>query len=63
MSDLERRLDPERFPRIHRSAIVNRDRIREIFPEGSSRHSVVLADGTRLVLSRKRAGRLRDWQL
>jgi two-component system LytT family response regulator len=32
MSDLERRLDRDRFPRIHRSAIVNRDRIKEIVP-------------------------------
>lgn len=63
MADLERRLDPERFIRIHRSAIVNRDRIREILPEGSSRHTVVLAEGTRLVLSRRRADRLRDWRL
>jgi two-component system LytT family response regulator len=63
LTDLERRLDPDRFTRIHRSAIVNRDRIREIRPEGSSRHSVVLADGTRLVLSRSRADRLRDWRL
>jgi two-component system LytT family response regulator len=63
LSDLERRLDPESFTRIHRSAIVNRDRIREVVPEGSSRHTVVLADGTRLVLSRSRADRLRDWRL
>lgn len=63
MTDLERRLDPDRFLRIHRSAIVNRDRIRELVPEGSSRHTVVLVDGTRLVLSRRRADRLRDWRL
>lgn len=63
MTDLEKRLDPDRFPRIHRSAIVNRDRIHEIVPEGSRRHTVVLSDGTRLVLSRGRADRLRDWRL
>jgi two-component system, LytTR family, response regulator len=63
MADLEKRLDPDLFLRIHRSAIVNRDRIREVVPEGSSRHTVVLADGTRLVLSRGRADRLRDWRL
>jgi uncharacterized protein YciI len=62
MTDLERRLDT-RFARIHRSAIVNRERIREIVPEASSRYTVVLADGTRLILSRSRAERLRDWQL
>jgi DNA-binding LytR/AlgR family response regulator len=63
LTDLESRLDPERFARIHRSAIVNRERIQEVLPEGSRRHTVVLGDGTRLVLSRSRADRLRDWRL
>jgi two-component system LytT family response regulator len=63
ISDLERRLDPDRFIRIHRSAIVNADRIVEVKPEGSSRYSVRLADGTRLIVSRGRADRLRRWQL
>jgi two-component system LytT family response regulator len=63
LTDLEGRLDPERFVRIHRSAIVNRERIQEVLPEGSRRHTVVLADGTRLVLSRSRADRLREWRL
>lgn len=63
LGDLERRLDPDRFARIHRSAIVNLARIREVVPEGSSRHTIVLADGTRLVMSRTHADRLRDWRL
>jgi two-component system, LytTR family, response regulator len=63
LTDLEARLDPERFARIHRSAIVNRERIQEVLPEGSRRHTVVLTDGTRLVLSRSRADRLREWRL
>lgn len=63
LTDLERRLDPQRFPRVHRSAIVNRDRIQEVKPEGSGRHSLLLSDGTRLVLSRSRADRLSDWRL
>jgi two-component system LytT family response regulator len=63
LTDLESRLDPERFARIHRSAIVNRERIQEVLPEGSRRYTVVLGDGTRLVLSRSRADRLRDWRL
>ena len=41
---------------------MNRERIREVLPEGSQRHTVVLANGTRLVLSRSRADRLRDWR-
>jgi len=32
MAALEKRLDPERFVRVHRSAIVNIDRVREIHP-------------------------------
>jgi two-component system, LytTR family, response regulator len=63
LAELERRLDADRFTRIHRSAIVNRARIREMVPEGSRRHTVVLKDGTRLVLSRRRADSLRDWRL
>ena len=63
LADLELRLDPERFARIHRSAIVNRERIQEVLPEGSRRYTVVLGDGTRLVLSRSRADSLRDWRL
>ena len=63
LSDLEGRLDPARFLRIHRSAIVNRAQIREVVPEGSGRHTVGLADGTRLVLSRSRADLLRNWRL
>jgi two-component system, LytTR family, response regulator len=63
LTDLESRLDPVGFIRIHRSAIVNADRIKEVRPEGSSRHTVLLADGTRLVLSRGRSGRLKRWRL
>jgi two-component system LytT family response regulator len=63
LSDLERRLDPERFLRIHRSAIANADRIVDVTPEGSSRYSVRLIDGTRLIVSRGRADRLRRWKV
>ena len=63
LSDLERRLDPDRFVRIHRSAIVNADRIAEVKPEGSSRYSLRLSDGTRLVVSRSGAERLRRWRV
>jgi len=63
IGDIERRLDPDRFIRIHRSAIVNADRIVEVKPEGSSRYSVRLSDGTRLLVSRGRADQLRRWQI
>ncbi len=41
-----------RFARIHRSMIVNLARVREIKPAGGGEYAVVLADGTKLSLSR-----------
>jgi two-component system LytT family response regulator len=55
---LEARLDPERFLRIHRSTIVNLDRVREIHPLFHGEHRVVLSDGTKLTLSRGYRDRL-----
>jgi two-component system LytT family response regulator len=54
MADLETRLDPERFFRAHRSAIVNIDRVREIHPMFRGDCALVLADGTQVKLSRTR---------
>jgi two-component system LytT family response regulator len=60
MLELERRLDPQRFARIHRSTIVNLDRIKEILPDWHGDFSVVLRDGTSLRLGRSyRDGLLR----
>jgi two-component system LytT family response regulator len=55
IADLDSRLDPGQFVRIHRSAIVNLGRIREIYREGQTENSVVLTDGRKLRMSR--AGR------
>ena len=55
---LEARLDPERFLRIHRSTIVNLDRVREIHPLFHGEYRVVLADQTKLTLSRGYRDRL-----
>ncbi|HLN58169.1 MAG TPA: LytTR family DNA-binding domain-containing protein [Thermoanaerobaculia bacterium] len=52
MCEIEARLDPSRFVRIHKSTIVNTDRIREIQPLFNGTHSVLLHDGTRLTWSR-----------
>ncbi len=49
---LEKRLDPARFVRIHRSAIVPLDRIAALESDRSGEYRVVLDDGTRLKLSR-----------
>jgi two-component system LytT family response regulator len=59
MRDLEARLDPRRFMRIHRSAIVALDRIAELRPSAHGDHCVRLRDGTELRLSRTRRARLR----
>jgi two-component system LytT family response regulator len=52
MSALEERLDPRRFARIHRSTIVNVERIRELQPHFHGDYVVVLRDGTELMMSR-----------
>jgi hypothetical protein len=52
MGRLECELDPERFVRIHRSAIVQIDRIRELVSDFHGDFEVLLRGGTRLTLSR-----------
>ncbi|MCY1044956.1 LytTR family DNA-binding domain-containing protein [Corallococcus sp. bb12-1] len=52
MQSLEARLDPERFMRIHRSAIVNSRRIRELRSEGRRELVVVLTGGAELRVAR-----------
>ena len=54
MADLERRLDPARFFRVHRSAIVNLDRIREIRPLQHGDAALILSTGEEVRLSRAR---------
>ena len=54
MHDLEARLDPAKFVRIHRSVIVNLDRIKEMQPHFNGDYIVVLEDGRQLRLSRTR---------
>jgi two-component system LytT family response regulator len=59
LRDLEARLDPRRFVRIHRSAIVALDRVAELRGSGGGDACVRLRDGTELKLSRGRRSRLR----
>lgn len=58
IQSLEASLDPARFMRIHRSTIVNLDRVREIQPLVHGEYRVVLTDGTKLSLSRGYRDRL-----
>lgn len=52
IKQLAQTLDPARFVRIHRSVIVNVDKVREIFREGRSEGSVTLVNGQRLRMSK-----------
>jgi two-component system LytT family response regulator len=52
IKQLAQTLDPKRFVRIHRSVIVNVDKVREIFREGRSEGSVTLINGQRLRMSK-----------
>lgn len=52
MASLERRLDPRKFIRIHRSTIVNIGSIREVRQRQSGEQTVVLASGKRLNIGR-----------
>ena len=67
ISALETLLDPRRFLRIHRTTIVNADRIREIRAHRHGDYLVVLKDGTPLTLSttyRRKLAELRgrEWR-
>lgn len=52
LTSLEGQLSPKDFFRINRSALVNIDRVRHVEPAFNDEHIVVLADGTRLTLTR-----------
>lgn len=49
---IEGQLDPSRFRRVHRSTIVNVEKIRELRPQAHGDYRVVLEGGTELTLSR-----------
>jgi two-component system, LytTR family, response regulator len=52
MKDLERRLDPRRFQRIHRSTIVNLDLVKQVKPHTNGECFLVLDSGTQVKVSR-----------
>jgi two-component system LytT family response regulator len=60
MADLQRRLDARQFLRIHRSAIVNVDRIQQVQPSGHGEYVVTLTGGVRLKSSRTQSAKLRE---
>jgi len=60
MNNLESRLDPSQFLRIHRSAIINVGRIKELHTLFRGEYEVVLRDGTRLASGRGYRDRLQE---
>lgn len=60
MNRMESRLDTRRFVRIHRSRIVNTERIKELQPWFNGEHVVILRNGTRLTLSRNYKDKLQE---
>ncbi|MFL6332493.1 MAG: LytR/AlgR family response regulator transcription factor [Pyrinomonadaceae bacterium] len=52
IGELEGKLDPEKFVRVHRSTIVNIERVNHLCPLSNDDYEIVLRDGTRLTSSR-----------
>lgn len=61
MTSLERRLDPRAFLRIHRSTIVNLERVKEIQTLTNRSYVVILEDGTKLESSSGYRQQIQDW--
>ena len=59
ISSLETALDPSRFLRIHRSYIVNLERVARVEPYGKDSHVAVLSNGAQLPVSKSGYARLR----
>ena len=52
MKDLEKRLDPRRFQRVHRSTIVNLDQVKQVKPHTNGECFLVLGSGAQVKVSR-----------
>jgi two-component system, LytTR family, response regulator len=59
-SEFEASLDPRRFARIHRSTIVNLDKVERLAPQGHGEYVVTLRNGARLTTSRTYATTLQS---
>lgn len=63
LNDFERRLDPSRFVRVHRTHIVNLDFVSQLVPFDANRIQVEMRSGARIVASRARSKALRELAL
>jgi len=52
MKDLEKRLDPKHFQRVHRSTIVNLDQVRQVKPHTNGECFLILESGAQVKVSR-----------
>ena len=60
MKDLEKRLDPRRFQRVHRSTIVNLDLVKQVKPHTNGECFLVLDSGAQVKVSRSLPRRRRE---
>lgn len=60
LQSLEARLAPGKFLRIHRSSLVNLDHVRKVTPSLYGDYTVLMSDDTKLKLSRKNRGKLKQ---
>jgi two-component system, LytTR family, response regulator len=61
LNALERRLDPSRFLRVHRSYILARDAVDHLVPDGEGGFVALLKDNSRVKVSRTYASRMREY--
>jgi two-component system, LytTR family, response regulator len=61
ISSLEASLDPRNFVRIHRSYLVNLERVTRLEPYGKDSHVAILGDGSRLPVSKAGLSRLKEF--
>ena len=52
MKDMEKRLDPRKFQRVHRSSIVNLDLVRQVKPHTNGECFLILESGAQVKVSR-----------
>lgn len=52
MKTLEKRLDPKKFQRVHRSAIVSLDKVKELHPHNNGEYFLILEGGEQIKVSR-----------
>ena len=60
LQELEQRLDPDRFIRVHRSHVINLDHVKQMKPHGDRRLEIHLVDGSMVIASRSGSQKLRE---